>query len=125
MLGDSQPLTPRERVDGACTNKDFSRAIKDAGGSDRAYARAVRAETQELFDCGVDELYEGTGGKKGDRSSLPRDAQKAYMVSETLSTYRIRGEHMDSDQGSQSKRDAEIVESVRDTAEHVRKWLPW
>jgi hypothetical protein len=41
--------------------------------------KAVVAETQELFDCTIDELYEGTRGKKGARSSLPKKAQKAYL----------------------------------------------
>lgn len=125
LFGDSQPLTQHERVDGATVNKDFNKAIQDSGGSDRAYSRAIRAETQELFDCGVDELYEGTGGKKGDRSSLPKEAQKAYMASETLSTHRLNGDLKDTPSSSQKQRDDEIVETVRDTAEHVRRWLPW
>jgi hypothetical protein len=96
--------------------------IKESGGSSRVYPRAVRAETRELFDCGVDELYEQTGGKKGDRSTLPKEAQKAYMVSETLSAHRLRA---GDNSGSQKQKDDRIVETVRDTAENVRKWLPW
>jgi hypothetical protein len=51
--------------------------------------KAVVTEIQELFDCTIDELYEGTGGNKGDRASLPKEAQKAYLVNETISTHRI------------------------------------
>jgi hypothetical protein len=99
--------------------------VKDAGGSDRTYARAVRAETEELFDCGVDELYENTGAKKGDRTSLPKEAQKAYMVSETISAHRLNHDVSGENRGSQKQKDEAIVETVRDTAENVRKWLPW
>lgn len=125
LLGDSQALTRHERVDSATVNKDFTQAIQEAGGSNRAYPRAVRAETKELFDCGVDELYEQTGGRKGDRSTLPKEAQKAYMVSETLSAHRLNHEVRGNNHGSQRQKDDHVVEAVQDTATHVRKWLPW
>ncbi|MEP1075181.1 hypothetical protein NDI52_07215 [Leptolyngbya sp. PL-A3] len=125
LLGDSQPLTRHERVDSATVNKDFTKAIKEAGGSDRAYPRAVRAETEQLFGCGVDELYESTGGSKGDRSTLPKEAQKAYMVSETLSAHRLHEEVKGNNHGSQRQKDDRVVETVKDTATHVRNWLPW
>jgi hypothetical protein len=112
----------QERVDGAIVNKNFNKAIKDSGGSNTAYGRAVQAETQELFDCDVEQLYQETGGRKGDRSTLPKEAQKAYIVNETLSTHRLN----DTDyQGSQRQKDNEIVEDVADTARSVRRWLPW
>jgi hypothetical protein len=125
LLGDSQQLTRHERVDSATVNKDFTQAIQNAGGSSRAYPRAVRAETRELFDCGVDELYETTGGRKGDRSTLPKEAQKAYMVSETLSTHRLNQEVQENNHGSQRQKDDRVVETAQDTATHVRRWLPW
>jgi hypothetical protein len=122
LFGGSQALTPHERVDGATVNKDFTKAVKKAGGSNNTYGRAVQAETQELFDCDVDQLYEGTGGRKGDRSTLPKEAQKAYIASETLSTHRLNGTEY---KGSRAQKDDEIVEDVRDTANWVRQWLPW
>ena len=125
LLGESQMLSRHERVDSATVNKDFTKAIQNAGGSNRAYPRAVRAETQALFDCGVDELYEATGGKKGNRSTLPKEAQKAYMVSETLSAHRLNRTLQGDRQGSQRQKDDRVVETVQDTATQVRKWLPW
>lgn len=101
-------------------NCDFTQAIQDAGGSHRAYAKAIRAETQELFDCSVDELYEATGGKKGDRSTLPKEAQKAYMVSETLATHQLRDTRTPN-----TSPDTHIVKTVAKTAQQVRHWLPW
>lgn len=125
LLGDSQPLTRSERVDGATVFKDFSQAVQDAGGSSRSYARAVREETKALFDCGVDELYEETGGRKGDRSTLPKEAQKAYLVSETLATHQINQAQPNLVDQSQQMRDDAVVETVKQTATEVRKWLPW
>ena len=125
LLGESQSLMRHERVDSATVNKDFTQAIQQAGGSSRAYPRAVRAETERLFDCTVDELYEETGGRKGDRSTLPKEAQKAYMVSETLASHRLKRNLEGNNQGVQRQRDAQIVETVKDTATNVRKWLPW
>lgn len=125
LLEESQPLVQHERVDSATVNKDFNKAIQQAGGSHRAYPRAVRAETQELFDCGVDELYEATRGRKGNRSTLPKEAQKTYMVSETLSTHRLNEEMRRDKHSSQLQKDDEVVEVVKDTANQVRKWLPW
>lgn len=122
LFGSSTELARHERVDGATVNRDFTKAIKNSGGSDKAYPRAIRAETQELFDCGVDELYEATGGRKNDRSTLPKEAQKAYLVSETLSAHRLNGREY---QGSQLQKDEAIVADVKDTATKVRRWLPW
>lgn len=122
IFGNSQELAQQERVDGAIVNKDFNKAIKDSGGSNTAYGRAVQAETQELFDCDVDQLYKETGGRKGDRSTLPKEAQKAYIVNETLSTHRLNNTQYE---GDQRQKDNAIAEDVADTARKVRRWFPW
>jgi hypothetical protein len=122
LFGNSQKLRQHERVDGAIVNRDFNNAIQRAGGSNKAYARAVKAETPELFDCGIDELYDRTGGSQGNRSTLPKEAQKAYIVSETLATHRLNDR---SYAGTQKQKDDAIVNDVKDTAKDVRKWLPW
>ena len=122
LFGNSQELARQERVDGAIVNKDFHKAIKDSGGSNKTYGRAIQAETQELFDCDVDQLYQETGGKKGDRSTLPKEAQKAYIVNETLSTHRINHATYE---GNQKQKDDAIVEDVADTARYIRRWFPW
>lgn len=125
LFGNSQALTPHERVDGATVKKDFDKAIKDCGGSKQAHANAVEAETRELFGCGTKELYEGTGGKRGDRSSLPADAQKAYIVTETVATNRLNRDRNSIDVGSQSYVDEKIVDTVRDTAKETKGFFPW
>lgn len=66
----------RKRVDGATVNTEFRASVKNAGGSNRVYPRVVETETQELFDCSTDELCAGTGGKKGDRATLPTPAHR-------------------------------------------------
>jgi hypothetical protein len=72
-------------------------------------------------------LYQDTGGKKGDRSSLPQAAQEAYIVNETISKHRLNHDtaYLNRDDDTQQQKDDRIVEAVRDTAEHVRKWFPW
>jgi len=122
LFGNSQDLAQSERVDGAIVNRDFNAAIRNAGGSGRCHGRAVQGETQELFDCDVDQLYEATGGRKGDRTTLPQDAQKAYMVNETISAHRLNGTDYE---GTQQQQDNAIVADVTDTARHVRSWFPW
>jgi hypothetical protein len=118
----SAEITPHQRVDGATVYKDFTKSVKEAGGSDRAIPRAVQAETQELFACNVNELYEETGGKVGDRASLPTEAQKAYMVNETLSKYVL---DKGTQTGNQKQTDETIVEVVKEVARETRKWFPW
>jgi hypothetical protein len=122
--GSSQPLTPHERVDGATVFKDFTKSIKGVGGSNRAISGAVEAETQELFNCSTEDLYKQTGGKKGNRSTLPSEAQKAYMASEIRATHELgRTEFYDCENPDQV--DRKIVSTTRAAAKETRKWLPW
>lgn len=127
LFGDPQELTQHKRVDGATVNNEFKDAIKRSGGSKDTYWRAVETETQELFDCTTNELYAKTGAKKGNRSTLPIPAQEAYIVNETLSKHRLNHEVAEENKQTESQRqkDDRIVETVRDTAENVRKWFPW
>lgn len=122
LFGGSQKLTQHERVDGATVYKDFQQSMIDKQVSPEGRRKTVAAETQELFDCTIDELYKGTGGKKGDRSSLPKEAQKAYMVNETIATHRIQESEFS---GNQKQRDDQATETVRETAKQTRKWFPW
>lgn len=78
--------------------------------------------TRELFDCEVKDLYEQTGGKKGDRSTLPRDAQTAYGVSETIARHDLNQTDIS---GNQQQRDTQIVDTVTDSSKRVRKLFPW
>ncbi|HAG80307.1 MAG TPA: hypothetical protein DCL61_03835 [Cyanobacteria bacterium UBA12227] len=127
IFGDLEELKQHKRVDGATVNNEFKDSIKNAGGSDKAFPRSIEAETQELFNCTTNELYEKTGAKKGKRSTLPIPAQEAYIVNETLSKHRLNHEVAEENKtrGSQRQKDDRIVETVRDTAENVRKWFPW
>ena len=113
-------MSQRQRLDGAIVNRRFNKAIKQAGGSPKAYPQAVIAETQELFSCDVNALYESTGGKAGDRSTLPVEAQEAYVATEALALHQLNQAHQ---QGNAT--DAAIVKTVQKTAKSVRKLLPW
>jgi hypothetical protein len=122
LFGGLQKIVESKRVDGITVLNDFKDSIASKGGDGKTIARAINAETRALFDCEVDELYRETGGKKGDRSTLPKEAQKAYMVSETISTHRINGTEY---KGSQKQKNDAMVEDVEDTAKEARGWFSW
>jgi hypothetical protein len=117
-------LSRHERVDGAIVNKDFQRAIKEAGGIQITHRIAVERETEELFDCGTDELYQETGGRKGDRSSLPKIVQTTYMANEIRATHELNSVS-GSYSHDQDERHVQIVEQVKATSKQTRRWLPW
>jgi hypothetical protein len=62
------------------------------------------------------------GGRKvGDRASLSTEAQKAYMVNETLFKHVLDHEVKGTQTGNQRQTDEMIVEVAKAT----RKWFPW
>jgi hypothetical protein len=122
LFGGSQALTPHERVDGAIVNRDLNKTIKNKGGSKDVYAKSAEALSRELFDVGSEELYERTGGRKNDRSSLPKPAQKAFMVGEIKADLDLQQKDI---KGEPVQRNKEIVDSVRESGKEARKWFPW
>lgn len=126
MLGQSQELAPqRKRVDGATVFRRFTGTIKRNGGDQEAYRNSIVAETQELFDCDVDELYRQTGGKPNRRDTLPTPAQEAYMVNESLSANELERQEGTIGGESQEAVNEKITGVVREQAKQTRKWLPW
>ena len=126
LSGNSQQLTSRrKRVDGAIVNRRFNKAISDNGGDEEAHRQSAIAETDELFGCSVRELYQATGGKRGDRSTLPQPAQEAYMVNESLTAHEL--ERMVGTIGGedQDEVNGRIVGMVRQEAKKTRFRLPW
>ena len=126
ILGQSQELTPpRKRVDGVTVFKRLTKTIQANGGDRDAYRFSIEAETNELFDCSVKELYDETGAKRQDRSTLPQPAQEAYMVNESLSANEL--ERLEGAIGGESQEEvnAQITGVVRQQAKQTRKWLPW
>ena len=126
LLGQSQELAPqRRRVDGAIVFRRFTDSIRSNGGDGQVYQEAIVEETRELFDCRVSELYEGTGGKRNDRSTLPQAAQEAYMVNESLSANEL--ERLIGTIGGESQDEVndQIKAVVREQSKQTRKWLPW
>ncbi|MEM6840102.1 MAG: hypothetical protein AAGE59_36385 [Cyanobacteria bacterium P01_F01_bin.86] len=118
-------MPPRKRVDGATVFKRFTKTIQANGGDRDAYRFSIEAETNELFDCSVKELYDETGAKRQDRSTLPQPAQEAYMVNESLSANEL--ERLEGTIGGESQEEvnARITGVVRQQAKQTRKWLPW
>lgn len=126
LTGQSQELAPqRKRVDGVTVFRRFTQSIKDNGGDQNAYRDAITAETQELFDCRVDELYEGTGAKPNKRHTLPHVVQEAYMVNESLSAHELESQIGTLGGESQKEVNDKITGLVKEQAKQTRKWLPW
>lgn len=121
----SGKLANRSRETGSTVFRTFTKAI-DANGGDRdAIRQSIAVETQELFDCDVQDLYRETGAKPNDRSTLPAIVQRSYIANEALSAFEL--ERMEGTIGgeSQIEANAQIVGRVRDVSQQTRKWLPW
>lgn len=99
-------------------------AIKAKKGSNRAIEDSERAMSEELFDCTPRQLFKATDADPSNRSTLPKDAQKALIVGETIATHDLNQAKMGSSPNSEL-RDAEITETVRESAQKVRKLFPW
>lgn len=126
LLGQSQePALQRKRVDSSTVFKRFTKSIRDNGGDDEAYQRSIQAETEELFGCSVRELYQGTGGKRNRRDTLPQPAQEAYMVNESLAANELERSVGGLSGETQEEVNNQITGIVRSQAKQTRKWLPW
>jgi len=71
----------------------------------------------------VKDLYRETGGKRGDRTTLPAEAQKAYMVGETVATHDLK--QAGKFDGNQQQVNRQIEGTVKDSSKKVRKLFPW
>ena len=124
LLRESQ-LANRERSTGVTVFRKFTDSIKANGGDADAIIDSITTETQELFGCDVRELYEVTGAKRNDRSTLPEIVQRSYIANESLSSFEL--ERMEGTIGgeSQDENNDRIVDTVRQVSRVTRRWLPW
>jgi general stress protein YciG len=120
LFEESKPV--RSRVDGATVRKDFTQTIQNKGGDGEAQAQSTEKMTRTIFGCGTKQLYEETQSKKGDRSTLPQDAQTAYIVGETAATHDLKATDID---GNQQQRNQQIVDTVEDSSKKVKGLFPW
>ena len=105
--------------------RKFTDSIKANGGDADAIIDSITVETEELFGCSVRELYQATGGKKNDRSTLPEIVQRSYIANEALSSFEL--ERMEGTVGGedQQENNENIVGTVKNVSKKTRKWLPW
>lgn len=122
LFQQSQDLTERKRIDGTIGQKKLTKAIKDKGGTGKVYPQVNNAITEELFDCGVAELYGHTNSKPGDRGTLPTDAQAAYLIADVKASFDIESADI---QGKPHERNQHIINTAAKSAKETRKWLPW
>lgn len=119
----SDNSTPvRGRVDGATVRKDFESTIVEKGGNGEAIAKSTDKMTRNIFGCGVNDLYKETGGKKGDRRTLPQDAQSAYIVGETAANHKLKATETG---GNQQQKNQQIIDTVDESSKEVRGLFPW
>lgn len=118
-------LANRERSTGVTVFRKFTDSIKSNGGDADAIIDSITVETEELFGCSVRELYQATGGKKNDRSTLPEIVQRSYIANEAISSFEL--ERMEGSIGGndQQETNERITGTVRDVSKKTRKWLPW
>lgn len=109
-------------MDGATVRKDFTQTIQDKGGDSNAQAGATEKMTQILFGCSTSDLYRETSSRKGDRASLPQDAQTAYIVGETAATHDLKATEI---QGNQRQRNEQIEATVEESSHKVKGLFPW
>ena len=105
--------------------RKFTDSIKANGGDADAIIDSITVETEELFGCSVRELYQATGGKKNDRSTLPEIVQRSYIANEALSSFEL--ERMEGTIGGddQDEVNDRINAVVKERSKKTRKWLPW
>ena len=118
-------LSNRRRETGATVFRAFTDAIQANGGDRDAIRESIIVETQELFDCDVQELYKQTGGTLNDRSTLPAIVQRSYLANEALSAFEL--ERMEGTIGgeSQEENNDKIAGQVKDSSKRTRRWFPW
>ncbi|HAG81235.1 MAG TPA: hypothetical protein DCL61_08690 [Cyanobacteria bacterium UBA12227] len=100
----------------------MQKTIKEKGGTQDVYAQSTEAISEELFDMGTKELYTATGGTRHQRHTLPKEAQKAFIVGETVANHDLKVKDI---KGSQNQKNEQIVDSVRESGQKARKLFPW
>lgn len=119
----SQKPVKKERIDGIKARKDLASAVKNKGGDGECQARVVDIQTEQMFGCDLDTLYEGTGGKKGDRSTLPAEAQKAYQASDSVTAHAIN--NMPTQKGTQEAKNSKILKKTEQVNKKLSGFFPW
>ena len=112
-----------QKVDGAIVNRDFRKAIHHKGGDEQCQIDSSVAMSQELFDTNPRQLYKQAGGKAYQRSTLPKEAQKAFIVGETIATHDLNEKEILKQ--SQHELNREITNTVRNSGKKARKLFPW
>jgi hypothetical protein len=118
LLGDtSEPLVQQQRVDNAVTQKALQSEVHARGG-DKLTSKIVNATiTSNMLDCSVDQLYRETGGKRGNRATLPAEAQEALMTGDIIARHEIVGQDAHGHQ--------QILDAADTGSRKARKLFPW
>jgi hypothetical protein len=123
LFGNSQALTTHEVVDIRTSTKDLNDALKRKGGDRDCFINTAIAITEETLGCTPKELYKATDSKENDRTSLPKDAQKALISAQTVVTYAIDTHPVKST--AQESINTELTDKSRQVSQEHRRLLPW
>lgn len=123
LFGNSQDITPHEVVDVRTSTRDLNEALKQKGGDRDCFINTANAITEETFSCQPKELYKATNARQNDRTSLPKEAQKALISVQTVVTHAVTSHEVQS--ATQSEINSELTDKSREVAKEHRKFLPW
>lgn len=98
---------------------------KSGRESARTYKAANAALTETLFDCTIDDLYEATGSKRGDRDSLPPSAQQAYFQAESFACEDLKGLSAAELKAPQPQRHRRIIRGAEDSGRKAKGYSRW
>lgn len=117
LFGEDQALVEQQRLTGAISNNLLQSEIKQRGGNQKTHAAVNAIVTIEMLDCSPTELYEATGGKPGDRSTLPIEAQEALQTGDVAARHEI----VETD----AQGDYQLKNAAHRGAKRARKLFPW
>jgi hypothetical protein len=123
LFGNSQEITPHEVVDVRTSTRDLNEALKQKGGDRDCFINTANAITEETFGCQPKELYKATNARQSDRTSLPKEAQKALISVQTVVTHAVTGHEVLS--ATQPEINSELTDKSREVAKEHRKFLLW
>jgi hypothetical protein len=117
LFGEEEALVQQQRLTGAISNNRLKAEVEQRGGN-QTTQRAVNAiVTIEMLDCTPDELYRATGGKRGNRATVPLEAQEALQTGDIGARHEI----IETD----AQGDAQIKEAAHRGAKRARQLFPW
>lgn len=117
LFGQDKVLAEKQRLTGAISNNLLKAEVKKRGGNHKTQAAVNAIVTIETLGCSPSELYPATGGKPGDRSTLPLEAQEALQTGDVAARHEMVV--------SDAQGDLQLKEAAYRGGSRARKLFPW